>query len=356
MKPFELQQLEEVGFFSRLLSGKPTGNGWKEVNNILADANDAFALSEAALAAALKKWGAKMDEESMEQRSSMYRKFADVAYAEASSLEDTLLAQCQHLAAVLQLPPHLVKLAEKGAKTAAYFTRCGKILTDEEKLTINEINSLFGYDYEDGLSIRKQVFQNHFNMAFEDYSKARRFSPEQEEGLRKDCQLLDIPYEFKNNIQHALDHFRELWKAENGELGTVDVDLPLKEGEICRAYANAGLCQKQMVEREDNYFELTRKFNMDETVSFKGEKLEHPKIKEEVTAVLDVGYFFITNQRCIYLSEKEAFGIPFTNITNIAFDGTNEVTFTTKKEDILFKFSDDAAEVVYLLFKRIAGM
>ena len=106
------------------------------------------------------------------------------------------------------------------------------------------------------------------------------------------------------------------------------------------------------MEKEDNYFELTRKFNIDETVTFKGEKLEHPKTKEEITALLDIGYFFLTNQRIIYLSKKTAQTVELGQITSAELD-VNIITFHTKSNgDFLYKFSDEAAGVMYILFNR----
>lgn len=355
LKPYEKQELEACGFFSRLFGDKPAENAWKELNNLLADADSVLDLNEEQVRGALKKWGVKYNEENYKERSGIYRKLADVLYSVAESKDDPLFAQCRKLAELLELPPHLVKLADKGAKTTAYFSRCEKILKKEEALDINAVNKLFGYDYEDGLSIRKQVFHNYFNLKFDEISKAERFSPEDEEHLRNCCAALDIPYEFKNNITNAMAKYRDLWNAEHMELSNLPIALPLNEGEICHAYTNCGLCQHKVVETEDNYYELTRKFRIDETVSFKGEEIEYPKIKEEITALLELGTFFLTNQRIIYFSNKKAFGVDLKDLEDATFDGINMVTYHRKEQggdELLFKYSDEAAGVMYILFKR----
>ena len=148
MKPYTLQEIEERGLFSSLLNGKPVQNAWAEINNILVEAEKAQDLTAAQVTSAMKKWGAKMDETTLEQRSGIYRKLADVIYSEAQSEEDELFAQGKHLAEVLQLPPHLVKLADKGAKTSAYYNRCAALLKGEEKLDIQTLNKVFHYDYQ----------------------------------------------------------------------------------------------------------------------------------------------------------------------------------------------------------------
>ena len=354
MKPFTTQELEACGFFSKMFGSKPAENGWKELNNLLADADSAMSISADAVHSALKKWGVKFNEENINQRSGIYRKLADVVYTEAQSKEDEVFAQLAHLAEILDLPPHLVHLADKGAKTAAYFARCRKLLSNEEKLTIQQINNLFGYDYEDGFASRKQVFADYFNFKFDDISKAQRYTPDEEAALRADCEKLDIPFEFKNNIQNALEKYRNLWEAENKPLGNIQQDaFPLNKGETCHAYANCGLCQNKVVEREDNYFELTRKFKIDETVSFKGEKIEHPKFKEEMVILLELGHFFLTSQRIVYIGQKNAFNIMLKDLTGADFDGVNLITYHTKdKGDVIIKYSDEAAGVMYILFSR----
>ncbi|MBQ8417210.1 MAG: hypothetical protein IJX10_01030 [Phascolarctobacterium sp.] len=355
MKPYTLQELEERGLFSSLLSGKPVQNAWAEINNILVEATKAQDLTAAQVKSAVKKWGAKMDETSLEQRSGIYRKLADVIYSEAQSEDDELFAQGKHLAEVLELPLHLVKLADKGAKTNAYYNRCAALLTGEEKLDIQALNKVFSYDYEDGFAIRRQAFDDHFNKIFDGISESRRFSVEVEDGLITDCKTLDIPYEFKPHISSALEKYRSIWNAENHEVTAMtDLNLPLEKGEACYAYANSGLCEHKVVEREDNYFELTRKFNIDETVSFKGEHIEHPTIKEETTVLVELGYFFLTNQRIIFLGQTIHKAIALKDIENATFDGMSMITYHTKNEgNVLFKYSDESAEVMYVIFNRI---
>ncbi|MCD7974492.1 MAG: hypothetical protein LUF25_01595 [Phascolarctobacterium sp.] len=353
MKPYVNQELEQCGIFSKLFSGKPTENAWTEVNNILADADRTYALTQKKLKEILKKWGAKLDDTSLTKRSALYRKFSDVIYSNAQSSDDPLFAEGRHLADVLQLPPHLIKLADKGARQAAYFTRCSNLLRKQESLPISEINKIFGYDYDDGFSIRKQVFQDYFNALFIKISERQRFSPEEEASLKADCATIDIPYEFKNNIVNALNKYRDLWNAENIPLVEIPIDFPLNGGEICHAAAQAGLYQNKIVEKEDNYFDLTRKFSIDETVTFKGEKIEYPKTKEEITALLDIGSFFLTNQRIIFFSRKTLQETSLGNITGAELN-INIITFHRKsQDDLIYKYSDEAAEAMYIFFNRV---
>jgi len=356
LKPYTLQELEERGLFSSLLNGKPVQNAWAEINNILVEAEKAQDLTAAQVTSAMKKWGAKMDETTLEQRSGIYRKLADIIYSEAQSEDDQLFAQGKHLAEVLQLPPHLVKLADKGAKTSAYYNRCAALLKGEEKLDIQTLNKVFHYDYEDGFAIRRQAFDDHFNKIFDGISETRRFSVEVEDGLIADCKTLDIPYEFKPHISAALEKYRGIWNAENHVPAPLDINMPLNKGEACYIYDRSAFCENKVVEQEDNYFELTRKFSIDETVSFKGSHIEHPTYKEELNVLVAMGYFFITNQRIIFLGDKGALVkfVDLKDITGADFDGMSMIKFHTKSEgDLLFKYDDASAEVIYIFFNRI---
>jgi hypothetical protein len=292
----------------------------------------------------------------LEQRSGIYRKLADVIYSEAQSEDDELFSQGKHLAEVLQLPPHLVKLADKGAKMGAYYNRCAALLTGEEKLDIQALNKVFHYDYEDGFAIRRQAFDDHFNKIFDGISESRRFSVEVEDGLIADCKTLDIPYEFKPHIESALEKYRNIWNAENHIPSPLDLNMPLNKGEHCYIFDRSGLCEHKVVEQEDNYFELTRKFNIDETVSFKGSQIEHPTYKEELNVLVEIGHFFITNHRIIFIGDKGSMVkfVDLSDITSADFDGMSYITYHTKTEgDLLFKYDDASAEVIYIFFNRI---
>ena len=318
MNGFEKQELETQGMMSRLFGSKPGHNALVEINNFLAESTAATELTEEIVSNFIKNWGAKFDSSNIEYRSSMYRKVADYVYISAVSKDDPVFEETRHLAQVLELPEKLQRLADNGAKKVAYFSRCRKIISGEEPLTINEI------------------------------------SPDEETALREICTKLDIPYEFKPNIQNALDKYRYLWSAENAPLGDIKVDFPLNEGEICHAAAQqAGFCEHKTIEKEDNYFELTRRLEIDETISFKGEKIEHPHFTEEVTAVVDIGYLFFTNQRIIYLSNKMAKVVELNDLDNANLS-VNIIYFTKKDgESIAIKFNDDVAEVMFAIFKRI---
>ena len=114
---------------------------------------------------------------------------------------------------ILEIPENLCRLADNGAKKSAYFSRCRGLVTGGETLTIAAINELFGYDYEDGFDFRKQVFNDYFNGEFDRIADAKRFTPEDEQQLRDMCAKLDIPYEFKANIDNALTKYRYFrWK------------------------------------------------------------------------------------------------------------------------------------------------
>ena len=76
MKPYSMQELEECGFLSKIFGSKPTENGWKELNNLLAAAPDALAVSADDVHHALKKWGVKFHDDNCNQRSGIYRKLA----------------------------------------------------------------------------------------------------------------------------------------------------------------------------------------------------------------------------------------------------------------------------------------
>ena len=258
-----------------------------------------------------------------------------------------------HMAEILEIPENLCRLADNGAKKSAYFSRCRGLVTGGENLTIAAINELFGYDYEDGFDFRKQVFNDYFNGEFDRIADAKRFTPEDEQQLRDMCAKLDIPYEFKANIDNALTKYRYLWNAENAPLGNVKVDFPLEGGEICHAAGQAALCEVKTVAKEDNYYQLTRKLRIDETISFKGEHIEHPQVMEETAVIIDAGYLFLTNSRIIYLSKKLAKQIRLDDLKTANLSTNIIEAHQNDGQSLSFKMQDDAAEVMFAILRRI---
>lgn len=57
LKAYTKQELEDSGFFAKLLGSKPSGNAWKEINNLLADAASADEISAARIQETVKKMG-----------------------------------------------------------------------------------------------------------------------------------------------------------------------------------------------------------------------------------------------------------------------------------------------------------
>lgn len=353
MKGFKKQELEKQGFMGRLFGSKPQQNAFVEINNILADAKSAQELTKDAAAAIFKKWGCKFSDANMNQRSAIYRKVADNAFSTAQSKDDPVLNDRAHIAAIFDIPENLCRLADNGAKKSAYFSRCRGLVTGEEKLDIAAVNELFGYDYEDGFDFRKQVFNDYFNGEFDRIAGAKRFTPQDEQRLRGMCAKLDIPYEFKANIDNALTKYRYLWNAENAPLGDVKVDFPLEEGEICHAAGQAYLCEVKTVAKEDNYYQLTRKLRIDETISFKGEHIEHPQIMEETAVITDTGFLFLTNNRIIYLSKKLARQIRLDDLKTADLSTNIINVHQNNGESLSFKMQDDAAEVLFAILRRI---
>ena len=85
---YKKQELAKSGFLGGLFGGKPSGNAWKELENILAAADNAGQVDAATVKKVCKKWGAKLNEESNQQRSALYRVAAEAAYKKALQKDD----------------------------------------------------------------------------------------------------------------------------------------------------------------------------------------------------------------------------------------------------------------------------
>ncbi len=353
MKSFETQEINKIGFIDKLFGEKDTGNALVEINNLLAQAEKASDVTQADIDAAFKKWKAKPDENNISQRSAMFRKVADIVYTEVVSKEDSLFSEIEHVGNILSLSDVLKKSAISAAKKAAYFSRCRHITEGTEPLTLKDINDIFDYEDMDGLEIRIQIFNGYVNTIMEGITEAKSFSPEEEEKLVGIAESLDVPLELKPNIANALKQYRQIWGAKNTALKPLKIDFPLDDGESCYAATQAGLSERKMVEMEENYFELTRRLEIDETINFKGDQIEHPKHEVEAVVIKNVGNIILTNKYVRYSSEEDNIKIPIAELENVDLEVTL-LKFSLKNgNEVLIRLSDEASEIFFILLNRV---
>lgn len=353
MKPYVTQELEKRGFFDNLLSGKPQENAWKEIGNILAAAEHVADIPADALKKAAAKWDVKFNERNTTKRSGIYRQLAEIVFGVMTSADDPSFKELSDLADRLGLSPQLAQLANRGAKNVAYGNRCRGILAGTEALDIHQLNKLFDYDYEDGLVARREVFEEHFYKVFEGFEKSQRYSLADEEALSKVAEKLDVPFELKENLMAALMRFRNLWNAETQDLKPIQVQFPLAEGEACYAGTNSGRCVKKVIEVADDFFDRNRKFDVEDTLAFKGGALDSKVEKQEHLLIEEMGYFFITNQRLIFASDKNVVQHKLADITGGDYKD-NCIYFHQKDgDDVVYKYSDDASECMFMIFNRV---
>ena len=353
MKPYEIKELEKRGFLDTMLSGKPEENAWKEIGNILAEAEHVCDVEPNALKKAASKWGVSFNERNTTRRSAIYRQLAEVVYEALVSKDDENLQELKELAERLGLSPQLAQMANRGAKNVAYGNRCRGILAGTEKLDIHQLNDLFGYDYEEGLSARRSVFEEHFYEKFEKFEETQRYSLEDEEELTVVTEKLDVPFELKENLTAALIRFRNLWNAETQDLRPIKVQIPLADGEECYAGTNCGRCLKKMVEVDNSFFDRNRKFEADDTLAFKGNALDGQVKHEEQMIVEEIGYFFITNLRLIFASKHNAVQHAISDVTSADYKDNCIYYHLKDGTDAVYKYSDDASECMFMIFNRV---
>ena len=248
MRPYEKEELEERGKIDTLLSGKPEGNAWKEITNVLADAVCVTDLEPGALKKIASKWGVSFNDRNNDKRINIYSKLTERVYANVWVMNDPWFTQCDYLAEQLNLSPQLQQLAKRKAKNKAYGERCRNIINGTEKMNINELNKFFDYDYDDGLAARKEAFEEFFYKKFEKFEETQRYSKDDEAELVEVTKKLDIPFELKENLMTALVRFRNLWNAESQDLQPIEVSFDLMENEACYAGTNAGRCVMKKIQ------------------------------------------------------------------------------------------------------------
>lgn len=353
MLPYKQKELEERGLIDTWLSGKPEQNAWVEINNILAATGKVTDLASDALKKGAAKWGVSFNERNVDKRREIYSQLVEAVYENVSDKQNIWFGQCEVLANSLELSPQMVQYVQRAAKNRAYAERCRAILAGKESMTVTQLNEFFGCDYEGSLAARREAFDGYFYSKFEKFEEIQRYSQEDEADLAAAAKKLDVPLEFKENISSALTRFRNLWNAESRNLQPIQVQFPLNVDEECYAGTNSGRCVNKKIQEEDNFFDHNHKFKVDDTLAFKGAELDTNKRLVEHLIVEEMGYFFLTNQRLLFLSEKNAVQHPLNEITGADYRDNCIFFHLTSGGDAVYKFSDEASECMFMMFNRV---
>src|SRR5687767_10945437 len=237
MNGFEEQPLKEPGFFGRLIGRPVPENAFVELQNLLAT-TPIGEISPRAVQGIFDRAGLEPSRAHPRLKEIYSRVLSH--FAGDLDISDAEVADLRKLKLMLGLTDRDVTDCERGVLDPHYVGALKVMLADRrlseeetsrlsllaQRLRLPELISK-----QAGRLEMKKLMQEAYDNAITD----RRLSPEEEAELKTLAECMGSTIEMDATSQKALDHFRLLWRIDQGELPAIQVPIMLRRGEQCHA-------------------------------------------------------------------------------------------------------------------------
>ncbi|HET7226234.1 MAG TPA: hypothetical protein VFK69_11035 [Candidatus Eisenbacteria bacterium] len=233
--------LERPGPIARLFGRKPRANAYAEIRNRLAAA-PVLALQRSDVDEVLARY--QLARDAVRPRLlELYAMVMRHAARDAEITEDEL-RELAHLRRAFGLTEDDVRGVERDLLEDTFRAQLRLAIgdsrfTDEEKRRIREVARRLRIPDALAAAIREEEVRKVWDRVFDATIVDRRLSEEEERYLADLAANLGVHVQLDRATQRQLDHFRLLWRIEQGELPTLDTDVPLAPGERAHAVARA---------------------------------------------------------------------------------------------------------------------
>jgi hypothetical protein len=146
-----------------------------------------------------------------------------------------------------------------------------------------------------------ELMQSAFSQAISD----RRLSTEEEAELAAIAKDLDAEIKMDETSKAELDHFRLLWRLEQGDLPEAQVPILLRKGEVCYLSGYAGHSEFRSVTRSIRYGGPAVRVRIMKGLYYRAGQVNVQRISEDVLTNLDVGQIYLTNKRIVFNGSKK---------------------------------------------------
>lgn len=140
------------------------------------------------------------------------------------------------------------------------------------------------------------LLQRRFDAALSD----RRLAPDEEAELAALAANLGVALRYDGATERRLEHFRLLWRIEQGELPVLATDIRLQRGESCHGHLPATHFEFRTVTRAVSYHGPTARIRIMRGVHWKLGHVELTRHTAEVRKSLGTGTLYLTNKRLIF--------------------------------------------------------
>lgn len=212
--------------------------------------------------------------------------------------------QVRRLAESLDLPPEALAAAERDAASEHVRTLVKEALedrsfTEAERTAILAAGKALGLaDAATDKMIRDEI-QPLLRAAIEGAFADRRFSPTEEQNLRRLAADLGVNLALESSAAAHAERYRLLWEIENGQLPEIAVPISLQRKEVCHYTCQCSWRELRTRTVRVNYSGPTARIRIMKGVSWRVGSIAAQRVTETNLVEVTRGTLYVTNKRLI---------------------------------------------------------
>lgn len=355
IKIYHHKELENPSFFQRLLKAKLPQNFPIEVNNLLAK-NKLLTVTHADISEIANRYGGNILKKSSQGLSEIYSEYLNYCLID-KALSHKELEELKHLKEILSLTDNDVadlhniivsSIYKKGLKDVL---ADGKIEKSEEDF-LSKLQQDLQLTQELANNLSMQVRSQFVKEFFENSISDERLSPSEEEQFDLICKNLNIKPDFDDKIKSQLNRFKLYWVIENGDIPEMNITLSLENGEKCYFHANCEWHEKRTVTQRINYSGPTASIRIMKGVRYRVGSIKPQRITSEEWKQIDVGTFYLTNRRIIFIGQSKSLNIKLQKILSFTPYSDGIELLKDAGRSPLIKFTDNL-DIFALILSRL---
>lgn len=206
------------------------------------------------------------------------------------------------------------------------------VLSDGEQKELEALAKKYNLTKGDLVKLQKAATSN----VLQSISSDNRITEEERSALNALINYFGLDLKDINFDQESFNKYYSLALIEKGVLPQVqdadELNMVFKPKEVFHCVRCAVLKKLKRVTRRINYSGLTGSIRIARGVRFRVGSLGVGTVSDEVLSSVDVGIFYLTNQRLGYLGKRKQFAFPYEKILSLELTPEGMYLFKEGKE------------------------
>ncbi|ACI20320.1 hypothetical protein [Thermodesulfovibrio yellowstonii] len=354
MEPFILKEISKKGFFSKLLGLEKIENAATEINNLLAEAKDINEVTREKIEETCKKWNVKLDSASLiDKLKNLVEKF--LIYTITTKDFSEFLEDCHYVLNIFGLS--ITDFYNTSLELLKIFGK--KIIEDEEftqdeKKRLEDFRRFFQIKEKDFKQIWEQLITEKLKAIVQAGIQDGRWSPDEEQRLWNFAKEFQVDLTLDSQTQKMLEKLSLVWKIENNQISTVQININLKKDENCYYFTKGEILERKKKVVSYGYTGRAISFRIAKGIYLTGGSSKRIRDEKEVIETMDSGNIYVTNQRVIFIGNKKSLSTPYNKILNIDIYSDAIILFKEQGKPVIFSTPD--SEILGLFITKFLSI